>query len=140
MTSIAHAHFHAEFRNVYFSALLGHGPSIVAFDARYGRYFLKLFRRYLHPRLLSIFDPEDLRQDLYQKLFAEHNPATVGHCGAQWQLVRRIAVNLVLELNRSYLDTVKRDLRRERHMARLPEWKSHDRSAAFGFQAAGHSI
>jgi hypothetical protein len=102
----------------------------VAFDAKYGRYFLKLFRRRLHPRLQSIIDPEDLRQELYKKLFAERNPQNIGYGASQWELVRRIALNLALAVNRVYLDTAKRDLRRERHVGRLPEWKSHDQYAS----------
>lgn len=100
---------------------LGYPSAVTRFDADYRGYFLKLIRRGLHPRLRRLFDPQDLLQEFYQEIFVKSGCSLVVSWNYQLTVLRLVAQRTVSKKNRAYLDTGKRDLRRERHPAKLPE-------------------
>lgn len=110
---------------IYYLAWQGHEPSVATFDAKYRGYFLKILRRRLHPRLRTVIDLEDLLQEFYQQIFAQPSPRLLADALAQPVLLTRICERTALGQNRRYLETAKRDLRRETHPSRLPEtWRA----------------
>jgi hypothetical protein len=110
---------------IYYRAWEGDEPAVAKFDANYRDYFLEILRRRLHRRLRTLFDLEDLLQEFYGQIFATPNPRLLTNPQAQPVLLMRICERTALAHNRRYLETAKRDLRRETHQDPLPEtWRA----------------
>ncbi|GEM_PF-7134966 len=99
--------------DAYYAGIM-HKPSVAKFDAKYRGYFLKMIRAKMHPLLWRLFAPEDLLQEFYISIFCRKNARSIADPLTQWMLLRRIAERVVLMANRRYLETAKRDLRRDR--------------------------
>ena len=106
---------------LYARARHGDQTSVAAFDAKYRPYFLEIIRRRLHHRLRRVFDLEDLLQEFYLRIFAGRAPSLAATPLAQWLLLMRVCERTALSQKRRYLESAKRDLRRETHPHRLPE-------------------
>ena len=116
---------------LFYRGFGGDNDAIVEFDAKYGDYFLGIIRSKMRRRIRTVFDAREFLQDFYLEIFAKDNEKLIARDPErQWYLLQVIAERMVLQAQRKWLRTAKRDLLRECHLRRLPE--------AWGEKAAGN--